>query len=346
MSISAQERINKVSKRLLLTAKRYQKVADHLDSEYIKAKEKHYYSTPESLVKALTFYENKNPLVMACKDGTSSRLYNIFLPVLHASCAYRVSPINYIIDTDYCGEIKPIHPDTPASIFNKIPHLTFYLDYPIEGHQGFLISKIKEEDGRLLLSIYGVPCEEELLRIESKASDKLKDDMPILMNLAFGLDLSDRVDNTVGKRIEALVCYLSDSNKSQENVADFRKTIEEVLSVLLWFCVQEPDISDFEGKILTPREIAKPVYHRNKAGKLLPLGKPITRIIGGRLGGEIRKFKQLIDSNESEHLKLQGQRTVRPHIRAGHWHGYWVGVGDNKEYTVKWLNATLVNAKI
>lgn len=344
-----EQKILTTSKRLLAMANRYKKVADYLDMQYLKSKEKHYYVTPLELTKALKFYEPKNPIVMSM-DTPHNSIYGFFSPILHACCAYRISPISYAIDPDYKQEIKPIHLDTPASIFSKIPHVTFYLEFPVgDVHQGFLITKLKEKDG-IWLSINGLPSEDEAKRMQAKFEDKLKKDVPVLFNLSFGLNISN--DKTIRDRFKNLAAELNlDLMKPADKVIHdgFVNSITEILSVLLWFCVQEPDISDFEGKVLTVNEVRKLVIARNKAGVFIPPSKPVLRLIGGQLGGEIRKFRAIIadsDKSDNQEKTLLPIRTVRPHIRAGHWHGYWMGQKDNKEYTVKWVNATLVNAKL
>ena len=61
--------------------------------------------------------------------------------------------------------------------------------------------------------------------------------------------------------------------------------------------------------------------------------------IGKRLGGEIRTFNERITSGDS---RISSRK--RPHIRRGHWHGVWAGVGQNKEFKIYWQPAIFVNA--
>lgn len=68
-----------------------------------------------------------------------------------------------------------------------------------------------------------------------------------------------------------------------------------------------------------------------KTGAFIPPEKPLIYDVGARLGGEIRKKR-----DEIEHGLNSGTRTVRPHIRRGHWHGYWKGTGQNRHFDVKW----------
>lgn len=54
-----------------------------------------------------------------------------------------------------------------------------------------------------------------------------------------------------------------------------------------------------------------------------------------------RVQREEIAQSESDARKT---KTIRPHIRKGHWHGYWEGSGQDKHYVPKWLAAIFVNA--
>jgi hypothetical protein len=58
---------------------------------------------------------------------------------------------------------------------------------------------------------------------------------------------------------------------------------------------------------------------------------------GYRIGSKIRKNKiQYV----SESNTTGG--TLRPHVRAAHWHRYWVGSGDDKHIVIKWIHEIYV----
>ena len=54
-------------------------------------------------------------------------------------------------------------------------------------------------------------------------------------------------------------------------------------------------------------------------------------------------FKWVDDDNKEPSTLV---RRVRPHIRSGHFHGFWSGTAQNKTYNVKWLPAIFVNSLI
>ena len=59
--------------------------------------------------------------------------------------------------------------------------------------------------------------------------------------------------------------------------------------------------------------------------------------IGKRLGGKIRSYNERIGQSDS---RVSNRK--RPHIRRGHWHGYWHGTGQDKEFKIKWQPAIFV----
>lgn len=330
---------NQVAKRFLALANNFAKVADHLDELYLKSKNKSCYSSPDETIKSINFFYGNSQILNFLKQDFNYNMLYSFRSLLNNCCSFRLSPLCYVIDPDYKDEIKPINLDTPSIVFEQIPNLCFYVEYPIEDVQGFVVNKIIA-DGCLWLNINLIPIEEKMQHALGSMPPSFQSMIPIVSNACYGFKIQEGM--TIGESIDELMDNIAIQGKTKQSA---KLLATQILSVLLWFCVEEPDISDFDGKILSASDVKRGALRKNKAGKFIPYTKPITRVIGGRLGGEIRKFKQQILDSESQSLTL-GKRTVRPHIRSGHWHGFWTGTGDNKHYTVKWLNATLVNAKV
>jgi hypothetical protein len=113
------------------------------------------------------------------------------------------------------------------------------------------------------------------------------------------------------------------------------KRIAACLSLLLYIHSEAPDI---EGHIPN----ASPYYPSPKKTKRgLKLFEADRRrvIYAGRTIGE--KIRAAIESDRIAHTS---GRTVRPHIRRAHWHGYWRGKKDGERtYGHKWLFPIVVN---
>ena len=331
---------NQVAKRFLSLANNFVKVADHLDELYLKSKNKSCYSSPDETIESLDFYYGNSKIMAFLRHNSNQGMLYSFRSLLNNCCSFRLSPICYIIDPDYRDEIKPIHLDTPSIVFERIPNLCFYVEYPIEDIQGFVVNKIIA-DGSLWLNINLIPAEDKMQHILKSMPDYFQSMIPIMSNACYGFKILE--ETTIGESVDELMNNIQIKGKTKEAA---RLMAAQILSVLLWFCVEEPDISDFDGKILSVNDIKRGALRKNKAGKFIPYTKPVTHVIGKRLGGEIRKFKEQLSESETEpQLLTLSKRTVRPHIRSGHWHGYWTGTDDNKHYIIKWLNAILVNTK-
>lgn len=321
-------------------------IRELLDRNYIRREDKSYYVKYGEIEEVMaqlhpsyeTSFQNAMEQQYSLKDSTN--LLAVQLNFTHQIMALRLSPFIYAIDKDYQSEIKPISLDTPYSVFEKIPHLALYLEFEYSDivaecmpetyehddllFPGAVVCRAMTPDGQKGLSI-------GLVKVSKKTG---RFDVLTTFTCAF--------NTNIRQTVEAITESAMQDQRTQKYPEFFKRVFLRILSALLWLSVEEPDISDFSGKVLDPSKIKTSSSRIDKRGKLIIPPQPIMRIIGSRLGGEIRKFKQQIDDYDK--LPSLSQRTVRPHIRSGHWHGYWVGSGDNKEYTVKWLNATLVNA--
>ena len=317
-----------------------------LDSNYIRRKDKSYYvrygEIQQVIAELHPDYKTRfqNSMKQNCKPEDANSLLTVQLDFTHQVMALRLSPFVYAIDKDYQSEIKPISLETPYCIFEKIPHVALYLEFEYgdivaecmpedENYEGLyfpgaVVCRAITPDGKKGISIGLVKVIQKTGRFD------------VLTTFTFSFDTN------IAETLAAINESAMRNEKTRKYPEFFKKVFLRILSTLVWLCVEEPDISDFSGKVLEPSKIQSINNCADKRGKLIIPPQPVMRVIGSRLGGEIRKFKKQIEGYEE--LPKLSQRTVSPHIRSGHWHGYWVGSGDNKEYTIKWLNATLVNA--
>lgn len=64
------------------------------------------------------------------------------------------------------------------------------------------------------------------------------------------------------------------------------------------------------------------------------------------VGGKTGKILRLAQETVARQIDKDGKRTVRPHLRRGHYHGYYYGARqdcENRQYRVKWVLPTFVN---
>jgi len=109
------------------------------------------------------------------------------------------------------------------------------------------------------------------------------------------------------------------------------------LALIIYLCSEKPDYS---GGIV--RSAGYPSPKKTKQGlKFFPPDKPKIVEVGNTIGQQLRAPTNYIGTSS-------GSRTVKPHIRRGHWHHYWKGPRkggkENQELIVVWLPPTAVNA--
>ncbi len=111
-----------------------------------------------------------------------------------------------------------------------------------------------------------------------------------------------------------------------------------IFSTLLYLCSDEPDYNDH----LPP---SPPLPKKVKGGhKWIPKQNPQRWDVGVRIGAAIRKYGSSYDveANPGE----ESTRTVRPHIRRAHWHGFWTGPRKEpgiRKYIHRWIPPTPIN---
>lgn len=104
-----------------------------------------------------------------------------------------------------------------------------------------------------------------------------------------------------------------------------------LVSLLLYICSDEPEIDDDREPGAHPQ---RPKPKRTKGGwRLFPAARPRVWAVGSGLGRKLR----------ADTIGEDTGRTVSPHLRRSHWHGYWSGPRDGeRRFGYKWLPPTVV----
>lgn len=100
-----------------------------------------------------------------------------------------------------------------------------------------------------------------------------------------------------------------------------------LISLLLYLCSEAPEIDDARQPGHAP---SHPHPVKTKRGwRLFPPSQPTIWTVGTQIGELLRR--------ERTETLAAGQ-TVRPHIRRGHWHGYWTGPrSERQRFVYRWL---------
>lgn len=230
----------------------------------------------------------------------------------------------YELDEEIIKDCKALPDDTPTSIFLNLPDWCVYVD--------IASAQIATIDGTTAKHIKGFWAIYDIVEMGGINHD--------VLNFVVDTDTDDNV--------YVPQPFILSSRQSVAEVLNYGTSlfgdetsnalIKGLLPYLLWLCVAEPDITH-KGLPISREELTRPKHEINKkTGAFVAPSEPFVYKIGERLGGEIRRYKTLIDDEQRHNRPHQ----KRPHIRRGHWHGYWHGTGEEKKFKVKWQPAIFV----
>lgn len=126
-----------------------------------------------------------------------------------------------------------------------------------------------------------------------------------------------------------------DFTVSTDEVQEAAAQINPLVSVLLYLCSEEPEIDDNLQPGVSP---SRPAPKKTKKGwRLFAPPKPRVWSVGTNLGEQLREAAALQELGEPT------GRTVKAHLRRGHWHGFWLGprAGERK-FVYRWLSPLVV----
>lgn len=230
----------------------------------------------------------------------------------------------YRIDPDVFAALREsyVSGELPDAVFEKLPEWCVYVETP-----GCFYAK--------------TPVDGFWAHLEADANTGRKE-LRFLFNLGesvvpFPLHLEG------GTLREAIDASFSEANWQAEkhnyptNFAPWRTLqaeIESFISLLLYLCSDEPEIDNEREPGTAPHRVYP---EKTKKGlKLFPPKKPRIWTIGAKTGALLRKAKEAKAGEESG-------RSVRAHIRRGHWHGFWLGPREGKRtFTYHWIPSLLV----
>lgn len=243
------------------------------------------------------------------------------LPVLSA---WRVTKGIYKFDPDLWSELNAVSIDCkiPCDILLKMPEWCIYL-YIGDDAGAFYV--INEELGNVELRIY-LAAENGIMPIIMHLGDwSFQEGFDRAIEFAVMQYRKNNIHNDIGES------NIRESYKHSEAI------IAQLLSGLLFIITQSDEVGNGRTKPYKPTPI------RTKLGLAMPQAeKPKIWDVGVRMGATLRRYNK----EQSDYYEATG-RTVRPHIRRAHWHGYWTGPRDSndRKFIVKWIPPTFINTE-
>lgn len=114
-----------------------------------------------------------------------------------------------------------------------------------------------------------------------------------------------------------------------------KEFLNKAIPILLYICSDEPDIDD-ERKPGSRPEMPQP-RRMKKGWRLFPATNDRVWTVGAKVGATLR---------EAAAKEYQGG-TKRPHLRRGHWHGYWTGPRTSEQkFSYRWIAPTVVSGAL
>lgn len=265
---------------------------------------------------------------------------------LHLFGSWRNTLGIYRIDDAIFDDViqSAIPDDTPTDIFKNLLEWSVYVQFshPIsfiandiessaDGFWATFDCRLQNNKPKLMLNI--VP---NLTYFNDDTLDTLS--YRQLQPISFYIDECLTIKESVERHVKENERLNPDPLATHRIIKTDYQMLTHFLSCLLLLCVDKPDVSKITGEPISKSELNAPKHKINKkTGAFIPPDKPFVYEIGSRLGGEIRKKQAEIEQGLSD-----GTRSMRPHIRRGHWHGYWKGTGQNKQFDVRWQPAIFV----
>ena len=262
------------------------------------------------------------------------------------SSAYRASQIAapatwrytqgvYEFDADLYTELMDaeLSGKLPSEALLRLPEWCVYIKTPL------LEDSRSEIDGFFAMLEYDVERERAELRfyLDRAHGGELE---PVIMHLG-----PWTIDESLQRMAEESVGNLRKQGldaRMDEATADFEimnAMAKRLLPLVLYLCTEEPEVENLSTPDWLPHN-PQPKRVRGQF-RLMPARKSHHYMLGRKVGENLRKARREAYEHEAT------GRTVAPHIRKAHWHGYWTGPRKgpqsvNQKFVLKWLPPIVV----
>lgn len=237
--------------------------------------------------------------------------------------------------------------DIPVEVLYHFPEWSVYIEFPenqenelfhpsTKGFFAYLDYNLFYSSAMLvILEDYGDRVHHYSIFLKDTIKGSLEETMRIAENDAIRL----------GHSIDE---YKKEIGDPKEAVKSIIKTLSPFVSILLYLCSEAADIKNQNDSTFSHHQIKSRSLKSEFSN--LPIYSPKVWEVGYRVGPTLNANKsqptQPIESgNVNEPDSPNNPNGVRPHVRRAHYHGYWVGSGQEKKFILKWLYPILVGTK-
>lgn len=219
----------------------------------------------------------------------------------------------------------PVTGNLPSSVLTRLPAWCVYIETPGMEARGVPVA------GVWAMLDHDSTTQADELRLFLFGGEDMGL-IPVVLQLG---------DWTISEAIEKIV-YMdvlrelieADQAQAAVKVAKELSCVPQIVSLLLYLCTYGFPQSN------APRQ-AHPAYPKAKKVKggwrIFPAQKPTVRTIGEDIGRKLREAEAQAPQ-ATENREPGTHASPRPHIRRGHWHGFWHGPRDGERVLkLRWL---------
>lgn len=265
--------------------------------------------------------------IAALSEGDNLRAMTLGFDIAKGAAVgtWRLSKGIYRFDPDLGAELiaTPLSPDSPCRLFYRLPQYCIYVD-----------------TSNLNCSLEGFFAHIDTDLGTGLVKGHMHDELRIYIIMRDGKEYPAIIHLNEG----SILAGLNELHKNEvPGAADvMMDTVQVPLSLLTYLCSDDPDYG--ADRVPPTRAIPKKSKGSNK---WIPKQRPDEWEVGPRIGATIRAFRAAKAEAEKTSNGDTSGRTVRPHVRRAHWHGYWKGsrADDAKpqKFIHRWIPPTLVN---
>lgn len=209
----------------------------------------------------------------------------------------------------------------PSEVFFRLPEWSVYIETP----------RLHWMD----LPLYGF-----WVHLEHDANNA-RNEMRFLFDCEGGLipfpihlgswTVTEAVERAIAEATKQAQLSGIEMNSSPLFVREIAANLNPLISILLYLCSEEPEIDDLRSPGNSP---SYPSPKKTKKGwRFFAPDKPKFWSVGESIG---EKLHQSILSNPTG-------RTVKTHLRRGHWHGFWTGTRRfQQKFVYHWISPLVV----
>lgn len=256
---------------------------------------------------------------------------------LHILYSWRRSKQILELDSDLLSEIfkNPEISLVPVEALLNIPYNAFYIKcadglIDLQGlrFMGFFVTFDEEYDDS------GSATAREL-RISVVTENNIL--IPLYLPLIPESTIKESLENSRG--FDVLGALYPDAPNSIISI------VSSLVNIILYICCENADIRESEYQKPYTRKQANPRFIKDTPREIQKWD------VGWRVGAQLRQNRSIAKNRELKDAdsRERGYRTAgtpkRPHLRAAHFHHFWVGKrgSENRRLIVKWLSPITVN---